>query len=191
MDMQKTTPDRYILHCLFGPEIVQYHRNLVNEIAQATGLKLTQVQGLSAHFTVKYYFSTTDIEDVEASLQKFCSSQRAAPVLIEGVGHFNRNVVFLNVHLSEDAKAICNGLNKTLSAFEWMQWDTYDGDKIHFHMTVAENCAEKFDAATQIALSRARTFQASFDNITILRETEVRDGIDFWEIHRVLPIRRD
>jgi len=187
--MNSKNNDRYILHCLLPPEIVQFHRNLVNEIAEETGLRLTQLQGLSAHFTLKYYFRTSDIQPVESAIEAFCRTAKSAPVRLEGLGNFNENVLFFDVQLSEEAKITFLGLNETLAAFKWMQWDQYDRGNIHFHMTIAEECGDKFESAFRIASARNRSFDVALDNITILRETEVRDGIDYWEIYKKLPIR--
>lgn len=187
--MNTKSDDRYILHCLLPPEIVQFQRNVVNEIAEETGLRLTQLQGLSAHFTLKYYFRTSDIKSVEDAIESFCRSARPAPVRLDGLGNFNKNVLFFDVQLSETAKATFRGLNETLATFKWMQWNQYDRDSIHFHMTIAEECEDKFESAFRIATVRKRSFDAALDNITILRETEIRNGIDYWEVHRILPIQ--
>lgn len=187
--MNAETDDRYILHCLLPSEIVQFHRNLVNEIAEETGLRLTQLQGLSAHFTLKYYFRTSDIKPVESAIESLCESVKSAPVRLEGLGNFNKNVLFFDVQLSTAAKATFRALNETLATFKWMQWDQYDRDNIHFHMTIAEECGDKFEKALRVASARKRIFDVEFDNITILRETEVRNGIDYWEIYKKLPIQ--
>ena len=60
---------RYIIPCLFrSPQIVDYHRELVDAIADRFGLTFTQRQRIPAHFTLKYHFTTSEIERVEELL---------------------------------------------------------------------------------------------------------------------------
>ncbi len=67
-----------------------------------------------------------------------------------------------------------------------MQWDRYDAENLHFHMTIAENCGPKFGPVWSLLKLRERSFDAMFDNITILREAGVRDGVDLWTVHRTM-----
>jgi hypothetical protein len=62
-----------------------------------------------------------------------------------------------------------------------MKWDRYVAENLHFHMTVAENCGERFSEAFRIAIERVQRIETSFSNITLLREIGSSDGIDLWE----------
>ena len=63
-----------------------------------------------------------------------------------------------------------------------MPWDAYDAENLHFHMTIAENCGEKFEQAWEIACESQREFETSFDNIVLLEQVGVVDGIDMWKV---------
>jgi len=63
---------KYIIPCLVrSPQIVEYHRELVDEIAERFGLTFTQRQQIPAHFTLKYHFTTEEIGQVEELLEAF------------------------------------------------------------------------------------------------------------------------
>jgi 2'-5' RNA ligase len=176
--------NKYILHCLFNEDISRFHKHVVDFIAENTGLKTTKVQGLPAHFTLKYSFTTDDIVTFEEGLATFAQNQTAAPVKIGELSHFNRQVIFFNVHLSKPALAIFLSLTQSLKKHSWMKWDQYDGENLHFHMTVAENCGSNFEKAWKLAETKAQQFETFFDNVTLLKETGVNDGIDLWSVYR-------
>ncbi len=88
---------RYIIPCLVrSPQIVDYHRELVDAIADRFGLTFTQRQRIPAHFTLKYHFTTSEIERVEELLGDLASRHAPAPVEVGGFGHFGEDVVFVS-----------------------------------------------------------------------------------------------
>ena len=181
---------RYIIPCLFrSPQIVDYHRELVDAIADRFGLTFTQRQRIPAHFTLKYHFTTAEIGPVEELLHAFGRSHTAAPVEVGGFGHFGEDVVFVDVRLSETARNTLSELVSALRTLLWMPWSAHDAEHLRPHMTVAEFCRPQFAEVWKFVQSRGRRFATQFDNITILRQVGEEDGMALWTIHRSFNLR--
>lgn len=181
---------RYIIPCLFrSPQVVDYHRELVDAVADRFGLTFTQRQRIPAHFTLKYHFTTCEIGRVEELLEEFASMHAPAPLEVGGFGHFGEEVVFVEVRLSDGAKRSLSALISALRTLPWMPWSAHDAEHLHPHMTVAEFCRPQFAEVWEFVKTRERRFAAQLDNITILRQVGEQDGIDLWAIHRSLNLR--
>ena len=181
---------RYIIPCLFrSPQIVDYHRELVDAIADRFGLTFTQRQRIPAHFTLKYHFTTSEIERVEELLGDLASRHAPAPVEVGGFGHFGEDVVFVEVRLSDDAKRVLAALFGALSTLAWMPWSAHDAEHLHPHITVAEFCRPKFPDVWEFVRGHERRFTTALDNATILRQVGEADGVDLWTIHKSFPLR--
>ncbi len=180
---------RYILPCLLGSSVRKYHRELVEEIAGRFGLTVTQRQGVPAHFTLKYHFETREIEGLEAVLEEFARRQRSTPITVGSFGHFDEDVVFVEVRLSEAARRAVAELIVALRTLPWMTWSPHDAESLHPHMTVAEQCRPRFAEVWAHLATRERHFTAAFDNVTILKKVGEDDGMDLWAIHRSFDLR--
>lgn len=187
--MARDFPDRYILHCLLPLEVQEFHKYIVEKVMMRTGLQDTWKQGLAAHFTLKYWFETPQIDHIEKMLESFTDNFKSQPIHISTPGHFDKNVIFFNVTLSDHAKSAFRGLIESLKHFSWMPWDQYDAENLHFHMTVAENCGNSFEKAWKLVNQEAKEFQCSFDNVTILKMVEVKGSIDLWQTHRTFYLK--
>ena len=182
---------RYIIPCLLrSPPIVDYHRELVDAIADRFGLTFTQRQRIPAHFTLKYHFTTSEIERVEELLGDLASRHAPAPVEVGGFGHFGEDVVFVEVRLSDDAKRSLSALISALRTLAWMPWSAHDAEHLHPHMTVAEFCRPRFAEVWDFVKTRKRRFAAQLDNVTILRQVGEQDDIDLWAVHRSFTLGR-
>jgi 2'-5' RNA ligase len=180
--------------CLLPPPIKAYHRELVDLIADRSGLTFTQRQAIPAHFTLKYHFTTPEIEQpgtgqpgigqLEALLDDFVRRHRRTPVTVGGFGHFLEDVVFVEVGLSAAAQRVFEALVSALRTLPWMSWDRFDAESLHPHMTIAERCRPSFPEVWDFLKPRERRFTAWFDNITILRKVGERNGMDLWAVHR-------
>lgn len=177
-------PMRYILPCLFTGPVRAYHRELVEEIATRFDLPFTHRQDIPAHFTVKYHFETGDIAPVEALLQTFARANHPAPVGVGGFGHFDEDVIWIDVALSAAARALLASLHAALRRLAWLPWGPHDGEHLRPHMTVAEYCRPRFADLWAYLPVRERHFDAAFDNVTLLRQVGEEDGIARWAVHR-------
>ncbi len=178
-------PATYIIPCLFrSPQLVEYHRELVDSIADLFGLTFTRRQRIPAHFTLKYHFTTGEIARVETLLEQVVSRHRPPPVEVGGFGHFEADVVFVEVRLSDDATRVLSELTAALRPLPWMSWSAHDAENLHPHMTVVEFCRSRFTEVWEWVKTRERHFSAALDNVTILRKAGEEDGIDLWTVHR-------
>jgi 2'-5' RNA ligase len=63
---------------------------------------------------------------------------------VGGFGHFDEDVVFVEVSLSETARRSLETLVAALRTLPWMAWDPFDAENLHPHMTIAEQCRPRF-----------------------------------------------
>ena len=175
---------RYIMPCLLSSPIGEYQREMVSVIAERFDLTFTQRQAIPAHFTLKYHFATLGIEQVEALLDDFVRSQRRSPITVGGFGHFDEDVIFVEVELSPAAQRVHEALVSALRTLPWMTWDQFDAEKLHPHMTIVERCRPRFTEVWEFLRLRERRFEAYLDNVTILKKVGAADGMDLWAVHR-------
>jgi 2'-5' RNA ligase len=175
---------RYIIHCLLSKDVQAFYTKMVNTIHQKFGIDKTKKQNLQAHFTLKYWFETDDIKQIEEIINVFCNSHKKTAIEIGPFNHFNRDVLFLDVRLSNEAKNTLNAFISMLKQVPWMPWDRYDGENLHPHVTVAENCKEVFDELWTFVKQNEQSFNCYFDNITILKMVGIEDGIDKWQVYK-------
>lgn len=175
---------RYILHCQLRGDVAEYQRSLVLQIAEKFNLRITKEENLATHFTLKYWFEAENIEGIENLIENFCESHKKTPVKVGGFGGFPPYVVFINVELSEEAKKTFFELIVELRKVSWLSWDQYDGENLHFHSTIAEECNEKYEDVLKFVQGKEKHFDCWFDNITILREISREDNILRWETHK-------
>jgi 2'-5' RNA ligase len=181
---------KFILHTLLSGEAKVFQERLVGEIFRQFGVVRPRAQNLPAHFTLKYWFETTqpELEVLEDFLETFCRSHRRAPVLIHGFSHFQREVVFMNVEFSREAIELFRDLTEGLKRFPWMQWDRYDGENLVPHVTVASKCGHVFEKVWEFVKKENPMFHTWLDNIALLRTTGMENGVDRWEVERVFRL---
>jgi len=175
---------RYIIHCLLKGPVEKYQHNLVNDIHQNFGLDITKEENLATHFTLKYWFETENIKEIEKIAQIFCKTHKKTPVHVGSFGNFSPKVIFINVSLSEEAKKTFFEFISELRKVTWMPWDKYDAENLHFHSTIAEECNQKFDEVWKFVQGKEKYFDCYFDNITILRLVGGSQNFGKWEIHK-------
>jgi 2'-5' RNA ligase len=179
----------YIMPCVLKSPLIEYHRAFVDDIADRFGLTFTQQQATPAHLTLKYHFTTTDIGPVEVLLDEFVRTERRTPITVGGFGHFDEDVVFVEVSLSGAAQRSLDTLIAALRTLAWMPWDPLDAGNLHPHMTIAERCRPRFAEVWEYLKPFERRFTAWLDNVTILSATGDRDGMDRWAVHRSFDLR--
>lgn len=174
--------------CLLGPAIATYHRELVELVADRCGLTFTQRQAIPAHFTLKYHFTTRQIAQVEALAADFARRHAAAPVTVGGFGHFEEDVLFVEVALSDGAQRVLQAFIAALRTLTWMPWGPHDAEHLRPHMTIAERCRPRFRETWDLVQPFERQFTGAFDNITILRKMGESEGMDRWAVHASFPL---
>jgi len=63
---------------------------------------------------------------------------------VGGFGHFDEDVAFVEVPLSEAAQLALEALVAALRRLPWMVWDPFDAENLHPHMTIAERSLSRF-----------------------------------------------
>ncbi len=181
---------KYIVYCVLGGEIADYHLRLVNEIADKFGKTLTKEQGVPPHFTLKYWFDTETIEHVEKRLKQFADTHIRTPIRVGGFGGFHPKVVFMSIQLSDQARATFFELISEFKSMDWMQWDKFDAENLHFHATIVEECDEKYLDIWNFVQGQEKYFDAYFDNITVLRTVGKIKDFDKYEIYKTFILGR-
>jgi 2'-5' RNA ligase len=180
---------KYIIHCLLRGPVEKYHYDLVNNICQNFGLNITKEENLATHFTLKYWFETENIREIEKMAQIFCKTHRKTPVRVGGFGSFQPKVIFINVDLSNDARNIFLEFISELRKVRWMPWDKYDAENMHFHSTIAEECNDKCDEVWKFVQGKEKYFDCWFDNITILKLISGNQNSGKWGIHKTFLMK--
>ncbi len=180
---------RYAMYCALRGDVKKFQKKLVNDISKKFNLTFTKRQAIPAHFTLKYPFETKKIKEVERVVAEFCKKHKKTPVKIKGFSSFPPNTIFLNVKLSKKAKNTFKEFIREMRKLKWMTWNQFDAENLHFHATIAEKCGEKYNKVMTFLKGKERTFNCSFDNITILRQTKVVDGIDMWKEHKKFKMK--
>jgi 2'-5' RNA ligase len=180
----------YIVNCQLRNGFNEYQKSLVDEICKKFDLKITQEENLPAHFTLKYWFDTKNISDIERIFEQFVQMHKKFPVKAGGFDSFSPKVIFINLELSNEAKKNFSDLISELKKVSWMPWDKYDAENLHFHSTIAEECDEKFDAVWNFIQSKEpQYFDCWFDNITIMKQVGGTKYFGKWQIHKSFEIR--
>jgi hypothetical protein len=181
---------RYAIVCLLCGEVEKYQHGLVNEIAERFDLHKTRKQSLATHFTLKYGFEADSIREVEILTGDFCNSQTKTLVRVGGFGNFASDVVFVDVHLSEEARITFLEYIVELKRTGWIEWGPYDGENLHFHAAIAEECGQRFDEVWKFVNGKDRKyFDCWFDNVTFLEQVGIVDNISRWEICRTFLMK--
>ena len=179
----------YIVNCILRNDFNEFQKSLVNEIHDKFGLKITKEENLPAHFTLKYWFETDNILEVEKIFENFTKTHKRTPVKVGGFGSFPPKVVFINAALSDGAKKNFFELVAELKEIKWVPWDKYDSENLHFHSTIAEECNEKFSEVLSFAQSKeTKYFDCWFDNITILKKVGGTKYFGKWEIYKTFEM---
>lgn len=178
----------YILHAPLGEPFRTQHRNLVNDVAARFNLRYTQRQAIEAHFTLKYHFETDSIGELEEMLRSFCAAQESFEVYIGGWNHFGRDVVYVDVLLSKEGRAMVKALTDLLRTLPWMQWSPHDAENLHPHATIAERCGWEFEDVLAYLSPRAVYSTQVVDRLTIVKQVGMDGDVTLWEEHASFPL---
>ena len=179
----------YILFCLLNGDAEKYHHRLVDEIADKFNITLPKKEALPSHFTLKYWFDTGNINEIEGVIERFCKTHKKTPIKVGGFGKFPPKTIFIKVKLSDEANQTFLELISELKKIQWMPWDKYDAENLYFHSTIAEECNDKFDSILEFLKGKEEYFDLYFDNITILKLVKGTKYVGKWEIHKTFSLK--
>ncbi|MCB9802930.1 2'-5' RNA ligase family protein [Candidatus Nomurabacteria bacterium] len=180
---------RYVIVCNLNGDVVKYHKQLVNEIAKNFNIAKPKKQNLQPHFTLKYGFETNNIKTIEKAIKDFCARNHKASVKINGFGKFRKDVIFCKVILSKKAYAIFTELLNDLKKIPKLTWNKNDGKRLKFHATIAADCEDKYTEIQKYLKGKEKNFTTYFDNITILQQQRIVDGISIWKTFKKFQIK--
>ncbi|MCL2323543.1 MAG: 2'-5' RNA ligase family protein [Oscillospiraceae bacterium] len=124
---------------------------------------------LPPHFTIKAPFEIDDISDIENAIDKFSKKATREKYVIDGFNHFSSRVVYMDVKMSKEAKAVHDLLiDELLKA--GLVFDKKDGKKKVFHVTiVSKNVQTNFEHIWEYILEFKCYFELYFDNVEIYK----------------------
>lgn len=177
---------RIIVHLIRG-EAGEVHINLTKDLAKKfEGFPFHN--HIPPHLTLKRYFEIDEI-DVENLFQKldgFASSLKQSHYLLSGLGHFGKDVIYVDVKPSLEMKQDVSKLLGILHTVNGIQFDEYDNaDNFHASLAISAHRPFDYDKFWEYLSSiKPLDFKMNFDNISVLKR-----GKDRWEIERVFEIR--
>ena len=170
MEPQGSGRSTYIIAFMIGGEAEAYHNQIVKDISSRFSLQNVS-EMVDPHITLKSAFETDNVAGLESVLARFCSQNKKSEMELRGFGHFDKDVIYMDVRPSGEAMKMFQGLTRELKGIEWMGWTRYDAENMKFHATLAAyDIREKFDGVwNYLNMTYSPEFVVFFDNITILR----------------------
>ncbi|BBF42161.1 hypothetical protein lbkm_0843 [Lachnospiraceae bacterium KM106-2] len=160
---------RYVLVAVVRGLAGEKNNALRKRVREKFGAKSST---LPAHFTIKAPFECEEdnMEELKKGLREFVVREKAEPYQIKGYSHFDRRVIFMDVFMSKEAKAVHDRLIDFLETFPKMQCGKKDGKDKKFHVTVASKRIQAiYDELWSYVQQYPCEFNCSFDNISLYR----------------------
>ena len=124
---------------------------------------------LPPHFTIKAPFEADDISNAINAIEKFSQKASKGKYIIDGFNHFSNRVVFMDVKMLEEAKAVHDALIDELLKVG-ITFDKKDGKNKKFHVTiVSKNVQTNFECIWEYVLEFKCYFELYFDNVEIYK----------------------
>ncbi len=164
----------YIAHILQGP-IVPVHQSIVADIVTTFGVYNVSERSVP-HLTLKAPFEATysQLQEVHTILKDFVTSQKPSPIRLRGFGHFDRDVIYINVEPSPETQQTVDEFLKLFKDLHWMSFTSYDKQPTLYTSLTRKDVALQFDAIWQYVQNFTIDYEASLDNIAIVEKTTKR-----------------
>lgn len=157
--------DRYVLVCNIEGEAYDFHKKITSEIFNKFNKK---PQKLPSHFTIKAPFETDKIQDMITILESYSAERVKTPIHLKGFGKFRRDVVYMNVEVSEEAKKVHDKLIEEISKIPWIEFKQNEGKDKVFHCTlVSRRIQDKFNEIWDYVNKYESNFETYFDNLCL------------------------
>lgn len=164
--------ERYLILYHIKGKANAYHKRLAGKIASAFGIPDIS-ESIEPHITLKYFRDPLDnkqLGEIESLLERVCRSNRKAELKLEGIGHFDDRVIFIDVKPSAEMRMLYNNLTKELEKLSWVQWAHYEKENIHFHSTLEKgDIQRKFDEMYRFASQEKPDFVLEVNAISIFK----------------------
>ena len=169
---------RYVIVSVVKGEAGKFNNHLRKDIFKKFKARSSK---LPAHFTIKSPFEYDgSIKDLEYSIKEICSTEKAAPYIIDGYNHFDNRVIYMDVNMSTEGKNVHDKLIETLSKIPYINFTKSDGKDKIFHITLSSKKIQKIYTELWDYITRFKcTFECTFDNICIYKWEE-----NTWQLHK-------
>jgi len=157
---------RYVVVCVVKGEAGDFNNNLRKDLLEKFKARSSK---LPAHFTINAPFEYDgEITELNKVLEDFSKNEKSATFMINGYDHFGDRVVYMNINMSKEAKAVHDRLIDKMSKVPYMNFEKKDGKDKTFHATLASKGLKPlYDKVWEYVNQYSCEFQCSFDNVTI------------------------
>ncbi|WP_291580953.1 2'-5' RNA ligase family protein [Clostridium sp. UBA6640] len=168
---------RYVIVCTIKGPAGEFNNKLRKDIFHKFGAKSSK---LPAHFTIKAPFDYDDITELENTLENFSKTYSKAPIEIKDYNFFRKDVLYMDVKMSKEAKDTHDKLINELVKLPYLTFKSNEGKNKVFHITVAsKKIYDKFESIKNYVESFPCNFQSFFDNIGIYKWVD-----NTWVLHK-------
>lgn len=166
--MERKSRMRYVIVSVVHGEAGDANNKLRSEVKKVFGAKSST---LPAHFTIKAPFEYDgDIDELKSRLRAFVQEEKAESYRIQGYDHFDRRVIYMDVVLTKEAKAVHDRLIDILEQFDYISCNQKDGKDKTFHVTVAsKRIGPIYDELWEYVQKIPCDYDCQFDNVTLYR----------------------
>lgn len=175
---------RYVVVCVIKGKAGEFNNHLRKEVWEKLGAKSSK---LPAHFTIKAPFEYDEtLKELENVLEEFTKKENAQPFRIDGYGHFDNRVVYMDVNMSKQAKELHDRLIDAMGEVPYIDFDRKDGKDKTFHITVASKRIQPiYKKLWEYVKDYPCQFGCYFDNISIYKwETYT------WKLYREFKLEK-
>ena len=174
--------DRYVLVCTIEGEASEFHDKITRDVCYKFNKKRTK---LPAHITLKAPFERDKIDDMVEMMETFTGARSKTPIKINGFGKFRRDVVYMNVNVSREAKIVHDELIDEMENIPWVIFKPNEGKDRVFHCTiVSKRIQDKFEEIWNYVNEYKCDFDVYFDNLSLYKWQE-----NTWVLYRKFKFR--
>ena len=159
---------KYVIVSVVHGKAGEFNQELRQKAREKYGAKLSS---LPPHFTIKAPFDYNgSIKELKRGMQLFAEKEKKEVYEVKGYDHFERRVIFMDVIMSTQAKAMHDRFIEFLEGFSYLTWKGKDGKDKRFHITIAAKKVEPFyDRLWDEVNHYPCEFLCWFDNICLYR----------------------
>lgn len=180
-EWRRTKQMRYFIGFLIKGGAKDFQCDLIREIFEKFAVE-PLTNKLDPHITLKAPFEATDeqIHEVVQIIESFCSTVQPIDLKLRNFGHFDTNVIFVDVEENPWLQLVFKNLNERLGKANWMTFGKFDFTK-KFHSTIVSGNfeEEKFSQIWDFISIKSVGIEMIFDGIAVFRKINGK-----WEVYK-------